>query len=131
MSSRVVVAALLLLVLPAGACAVRGQAGGRVRPDAAATSPPPGKEVVTLMKGDAGPVVFRHELHLALEGVDCEKCHGKPDDGGAYRPCVPCHLARGRQMTLEETYHGFCLKCHEKDEYRATGGPVTCGGCHR
>jgi hypothetical protein len=75
-------------------------------------------------------VVFDHATHAGLEGLDCVKCHGRPDEEGNYRPCQPCHRSRGLVISDQTAFHGFCRACHRKAEWRPLGAPTHCRGCH-
>jgi hypothetical protein len=61
-----------------------------------------------------GDIVFSHERHALLGGIDCERCHGPVRE--ATRP-----LSLVLELTMED-----CVSCHQE-----TGASEDCLACHR
>jgi hypothetical protein len=95
---------------------------------AADYSVPPDRENIVLRPEQAQPVIFRHSIHLALDEVDCVKCHGSIAAEGTFKRCQPCHRERGVDISAEEAFHGFCRRCHL--DAAGSTAPVSCEGCH-
>lgn len=81
---------------------------------------------------DRASVAFPHDRHsaaLAEQGLDCETCHIRAEDG--YLSQNFLRLASNDRNVVMQTYHDNCIACH--DSTAAAGrasGPTTCGECH-
>jgi hypothetical protein len=92
---------------------------------------PPEKEKIILHSDKTNPVTFVHSTHMALSEMDCGKCHGPADEKEQKFTCTACHATKGVKLSIEDTFHNFCIECHKKPEYKDKKAPVSCTGCHK
>ena len=82
------------------------------------------------------PVVFRHDEHNELAGIEaCNECHHVYENGNKVedessedQSCSECHdeNGSGKQPGLRKAFHMNCKGCHLERKK----GPIMCGQCH-
>jgi hypothetical protein len=115
---------------------------------------PPGKAVITLTP-KFGPVIFNHQRHSELHGVECITCHHTLGSAGEpIRSCYSCHLATQYSIArivkhgtetaeadnsddqirnAQSAFHDLCIGCHKRrrEQQLSTGPDDSCRDCHR
>jgi hypothetical protein len=93
---------------------------------------PPEKDKIIFSFEKTDPVTFVHSTHMALDKMDCKKCHFGPLDPKEQTfTCRGCHTLKNVKMSMEDAFHKFCIACHKKQEYKDKNAPVDCAGCHK
>jgi len=90
---------------------------------------PEDREVITLKAGKMKNVRFTHLKHSKMKGLGCFDCHGELSNQGNIMTCTPCHNYYGKNISVKEAYHRYCIKCHKAS--RNKSAPVKCKDCHK